>query len=171
MGKIHRLCYYLDQLQSRWTKVNHRKRYRYMRAARRIRLKIRNLVDEVHKKCTTWLCRNYQYVVIPVFNVSSMVRKKNRNINSKTVRSLLTWSHYRFRQRLVSKAREHPWCKIIVTQEYYTSRTCTNCGWIDHKLGSKKVFRCQKCPLVIDRDTNGARNILVRYLSLCKASV
>jgi putative transposase len=95
-----------------------------------------------------------------------MVQRQKRKINSKVVRSLLTWSHYKFRERLIHKAKEHAWCKVVVTEEPYTSETCTNCGWVDKKLGSKKDFTCQECRVIIDRDSNGARNILIRYLTL-----
>jgi putative transposase len=166
MGRIHRLCAHLDKLQSRCGQVNHSKRYRLRRASKRLREKVKNLVREVHKKCSTWLCRNYRRILIPIFEVANMVQRKKRKINSKVVRSLLTWSHYKFRERLIHKAKEHAWCKVVVTEEPYTSKTCTNCGWVDKKLGSKKDFTCQECRVIIDRDSNGARNILIRYLTL-----
>src|SRR6188508_659895 len=33
-------------------------------------------------------------------------------------------------------------------------------------LGGAKVFRCPRCALVIDRDHNGARNVLLKNASL-----
>ncbi|RIA98502.1 hypothetical protein C1645_812558 [Glomus cerebriforme] len=53
-----------------------------------------------------YLAKNYDVVIIPEFNVSNMVRQEMRKINSKTVWSMLTWSHYSFRQRLKHKAEE-----------------------------------------------------------------
>jgi bifunctional polynucleotide phosphatase/kinase len=32
----------------------------------------------------------------------------------------------------------------------------------NEKLGSNKTFECQKCKIVIDRDCNGCRNILLK---------
>ncbi|RHZ62220.1 hypothetical protein Glove_341g17 [Diversispora epigaea] len=50
------------------------------------------------------------------------------------------------------------------TEEYkYTSKTCGNCGFIKKNLGESKTFRCDSCDLVIDRDVNGARNILLKH--------
>ena len=165
--RIYRLCYVLDSLQSRWTQkgVRHRKRYRLRKAANRIRTKVRNLVDEFHKKLAKWLCENYRVVLLPEFKTSGMIRRGQRKIGSKTARAMVTWSHYRFRQRLISKSREYPWCKIVVCDESYTSKTCTNCGTLNYSLGGSKVFSCSACKIVIDRDLNGARNILLRYLS------
>jgi putative transposase len=168
MGRIYRLCNRLDDLQSRWSRpsVRHRQRYRMKRAARRIRLKIRNLVDELHKRLAKWLCENHRCVVIPEFQTSQMVRRGRRKIRSKTARAMCTWAHYRFRQRLLSKAREYPWCQVVITEEPYTSKTCGACGWINAKLGGSKVFRCLRCGAEFDRDANGARNILLRHLTV-----
>ena len=119
MGRIYRLCHALDDLQSRWSKrsVRHHQRYRMKVAGRRIRLKIKNLVEEMHRRTIKWICENYRCVLIPEFQTSQMIRRGQRKIRSKTVRAMCTWSHYRFRQRLLSKAREYPWCKIVVTEE------------------------------------------------------
>ena len=79
---------------------------------------------------------------------------------------MLTWGHYRFRQRLIGKSLFFPQTKVIVTEEPYTSKTCGACGFVDYGLGSKKVFRCTECKVELDRDVNGARNVLLRYLTL-----
>ena len=101
--------------------------------------------------------------MIPEFKVKNMVKKGERKIKSKVVRSMLTWSHYTFRQRLISKAEEVG-TKIIIQDEAYTSKTCSRCGCINEKLGGNKVFKCRKCNLVIDRDVNGARGIFLRAM-------
>ena len=44
--------------------------------------------------------------------------------------------------------------------EYYTSKTCSNCSIINNKLKGSKIFKC-KCGLNIDRDYNACRNILM----------
>ena len=143
-----------------------RKRYRLRRVMRRIHLRIRNSVDEFHKKCALWLCTSYKCILLPSFDVSTMVQRGKRKINSKTARSMLTWGHYRFRQRLIGKSLFFPQTKVIVTEEPYTSKTCGACGFVNYELGSKKVFRCPECKVELDRDVNGARNVLLRYLTL-----
>jgi len=43
----------------------------------------------------------------------------------------------------------------------YTSRTCSGCQAIKESLGrSERVYTCQHCGLVADRDSNAAINIL-----------
>jgi putative transposase len=168
MGRIFRLCYAHDKLQGKWSKkdVQHRQRFRMQTAARRIRSKIRNLVDEAHKKLAKWLCENYRCVLLPEFKSSGMVRRGQRKLHSKTARAMMVWSHYRFRQRLINKAREYPWCSVAITQEPFTSKTCGACGKLHHKLGSSKTFKCPRCGYTADRDANAARNILIRHVTL-----
>ena len=166
ISKIIRLCKYMDKLVSRASKDSSKKRRNIQKAVKRLRARIRNLVDELHKSLAKWLCENFRVVLLPKFNVSYMVNKKTRKISSKTARSMMTWSHFRFRQRLISKAREYPWCKVIICDEAYTSKTCCCCGNIDWKLKGKKVYSCSKCKFIGGRDMNGAFCILLRYLSL-----
>lgn len=168
IGRIYRLCHALDKLQSKWSQkeIRHRKRYKLKQAARRIRKKIRNLVDEAHKKFVKWIVEQYHTVLLPEFATQRMVKRAQRRIGSKTAKAMLTWAHYRFKQRLLNKTREYPWCKVVICDEHYTSKTCGNCGFIHQKLGSSKTFRCPKCRIEMDRDINAARNILLRYITI-----
>jgi putative transposase len=121
----------------------------------------------MHKKMTKWLVERYRVVLLPKFDTQDMVsRQCSRKIGSKTARSMLTWSHYRFRQRLLAKTREYPWCRVMLVDESYTSRTCGLCGSVAPSFSSKTFHRrSSDCGFVCDRDLNGARNILLRYLS------
>ena len=170
MQRIFRLCYTHDKLQSKWNQkgIKHQKRYRLKQAARRICKKIRNLVDEIHKKLTKWLVDNYETILLPKFETSEMVTRAQRRIGSRTARQMLTWGHYRFQQRLVNKTREYRSCQVIICDEAYTSKTCGACGNLHDHLGGQKTFRCPHCGhgVTMDRDMNGARNILLRYFTL-----
>jgi IS605 OrfB family transposase len=164
--RIIRLCLFLDTLASKTTTAPARKRNSHKRAQARIRNKIRNLVDELHKKTALWAVRTFDVIVLPEFGAARMsLRKPGRRLNRKTVRKMLTWSHGRFRQRLLSKAEE--WGKTIITSvsEAYTSKTCTDCGHIHSRLGGARVFRCSECGTVMDRDANAAKGILLRALA------
>lgn len=167
MGRIARLAYHSDRLQSKADQLKgkryEKKRAHIRRAGRRINTRIRCLVDEVHCKLAVFLCRNYRTIIIPEFNSQGMVKKGARILRKKTVRALLTWSHYKFRKRLENKA-EVLGCRVVLCNEAYTSKTCTRCGYLHSKLGGAKLYRCPRCHLSIDRDVNGARNIALRAL-------
>lgn len=163
INKIYRLGMMRDKLVSKMTNVESRKRQKLKKAWFRVSDKIKHLRDEVHWKTINWLVTNFKNVLIPEFSVSNMVTKNNRKLHKKTVRQMLSWSHYLFRKRLIQKAIVTG-TNIWVTNESYTSKTCTNCGFEHTKLGGSKVFKCPNCNVIIDRDYNGARNILLRAL-------
>ncbi len=166
MSAIFELCRGADRAQADMAKKKGRKKRGAKRAWLRLLDGIKNKVKEIHRKLAKWLCENYEVILIPTFESSRMVRKADRKIRSKTVRSMLTWSHYGFRQLLKDKAELYPWVKVVECEEPYTSKTCGQCGVINTTLGGSKVFKCKACHYVADRDINAARNILLRYLSL-----
>ncbi len=156
-GRVHRLCKYLDNLYSRISRAKCSRKQRLVKAAVRIREKIRNLINEIHHKTAYFLCRTFDVIFLPSFETSGMVTK----LHSKTARAMLTWAHYRFAEFLKHKAGESGTLVVRVC-EAYTSKTCSVCGKI-HNIGSKKVMKCQ-CGTVLDRDINGARGIFLRAL-------
>jgi putative transposase len=167
-GRIYRLAHAYDDLQSRWSQKNikHHKRYRMKVAGRRIQEKIKNLVNDLHCKLVKWLVENYNLILLPKFETQEMVRRSKRRIRGKTAFAMLTWSHYKFQQRLLSKVREYPWCKVLIVDEHYTSKCCGLCGRIHWNLGGNKEFKCPYCNILCDRDIHAARNILLRFLTL-----
>jgi putative transposase len=165
IGRIVRLCKFQDMLISQATRTCGRKRYKIKRfALPRMRVKIHNLVLDLHRKLASWLCSNYRYIILPQYEISKMVVKGHRKITRRTVRSMMTWSNYRFKQILKHKAKETS-TTVYNCSEEYTSKTCTRCGTIKYNLGGSKTLTCMKCGLSIDRDYNGSRNIFLKIIS------
>ncbi len=173
IGRIYRLCVHLDKLKSKKQEKNKdKKRARdkqrtknrnIERAQYRLIQRIKNLVKEVHYKVIKFLTDNFKIVIIPDTNIQSMVKRGARKINKKSVRNMLTWSHYTFRQRLLKKS-EVTNTRVYVGSEEYTSKTCSNCGHIDRQLGGKKSLCCKNCGIQIDRDVNGSRGIFLKNI-------
>ena len=89
-----------------------------------------------------------------------MNRNNGGKIRAKSVRSMLTFAHYRFQEFLKFKAWEHG--KLLFNvNEAYTSKTCSWNGKIK-KIGGAKFIRDNG--VVVDRDYNGARGIFLRGL-------
>ncbi len=167
IGRIQRLCQHLDHLISRSTKARCRQRRKMRIAANRVRERIQNLIKDLHNKAVNLLVNSYKVIFLPTFDSSQMVLKKRsgkkRRINSKSVRQMLTLSHYRFEKHLQQSALKKG-VIVVLCNESYTSKTCGACGHIHQKLGGNKVFKCPHCGTQISRDVNGARNILLRAL-------
>nr|WP_242056789.1 transposase [Planktothrix sp. FACHB-1355] len=168
--RIYRLCNHVDKLISRKSKLkgrrNKHQRQKLQRKIDRIFNRVRNLVDEVHRKTAAWLTTEYRLIFLPTFETSQMVaknRNKKRKINTKTVRQMLGWAHYRFKQVLKFHALKRG-CHVVDVTEEYTSKTCTKCGHVHPKLGGSKVFKCPHCGHKIPRDYNGALGIFLKAL-------
>lgn len=157
--RIYRLCVRVDKVISKLTKSDYRARRRISKAIDRLKWKIKDSINDLHRKFASFLVKNFDIVFIPTFETSNMVSK----LRSKTARSMLTWAHYRFKEFLKFKGREYS-CTIMEVSEAYTSRTCSFCGK-DHNIQSKSIMRCS-CGVEIDRDLNGARGIFLKSMLL-----
>ena len=124
----------------------------------RLYRKIKNLVSELHWKTCNYLVKNYDNILLPEFRVADMIKGK---LSRKVKRLMNIFSFYKFRQKLEFKSMQYR-VNLKIVDESYTSKTCTNCGHLNQKLGSKKDFKCPNCGIEIDRDINGARNILIK---------
>ena len=177
--RIQRLCERLDDLLSRAQKSPARQRRNMRRAAGRMRIRIENLISELHRKAARFLVDNYDVILLPTFETSEMVERGRRRIRSKTVRNLLSLAHYRFGQFLRHKAAEFG-VTVLSVNEAYTTRTVSWTGEILENVGGASVVKGRDGERM-DRDYNGARGIYLRALggipalreslSSCAASV
>ena len=169
-SRLNLLQYHLDELRIKMKKVKHRARYRMKRAAMRMESRIRNLVDDVHKKAARWLLDRFKLILLPEFSSSGMTRRKRgaagtrRTLAKSTVRAMLHWSHFRFRERLLQAGKVCPTSRVVIVTEEFTSQTCGKCGQISGKY-SNKQFSCKRCELTCDRDLMASRNILIKWLT------
>ncbi len=73
-------------------------------------------------------------------------------------------SHHKFKTFIKAKAEE---CGSIVydVNEDYTSQLCSKCGTLSNNYPTYRMKKCTHCNYEIDRDVNGSRNILMRYIN------
>ena len=138
------------------SKCGKKKRRLLYNKVKRINLKIKNKIDDLHWKTIKYLTANYEYIIISDFKTKQLLETA---LNHKSKRMLGILRHYNFRQRLEYKAKITG-SKVYFVDESYTSKTCSKCGKLNYKLKGNKTFKCGNCSLEIDRDVNGARNIL-----------
>jgi putative transposase len=146
-------------------KLTAKKRYKLKKRCALLRTKVKHIVSDLHWKTADMLTKNFQAILLPIFNSKNMANKKNRKISKTSTRLLLGLSHYAFQQKLLYKA-EARGRNVILCKEHYTTKCCGNCGELNETIGSKKIFKCKGCGLTMDRDIHAARNILIRALSL-----
>jgi putative transposase len=151
--QIQKLCFPLDKLTSKLTKAKCKQRRRMKLAVSRLGGKIKNLVDELHKKTAGFLVDNFDIILLPTFETSQMSQKAKGRIRSKSVRQMLTISHYGFKQFLKHKAFETN--KVVMdVNEAYTSKTVSWTGEIIPNLGDTKFLKSPSHRRVMSRDIN-----------------
>jgi putative transposase len=171
MNTIFKHLYRADKLQSVMEKKkntgekNHKQRQSMRKRIRRTIAKVKDKIRDAHHKISKYLCENYDSVLLPTFGTSGMIKSSERKIRSKTVRQMCTWSHYKFKNILNAKSKRYG-SFIAPCDEDYTSKTCSSCGNINHKLTGEKEYKCSECGMVFDRDFNASKNILIKFL--CK---
>jgi len=120
--------------------------------------KLKNLINDMHNKTAKFLLSQYRKIIIGKVSTKKMISNLTGNLHDIVKRRLMALSHYKFRMKLISMSKKFG-CEIIETDEYLTSKNCSNCKTTNDKLGSSKIFNCNKCKLVIDRDINASINI------------
>ena len=151
--EIKRLCKLTEKTNDKFNN-NQKKRTKYNE---RIYSKIKNKVDDLHFKTIKYLCTKYSTIKLGKISTSSIV-KKDGTLDKCFRKAFSMLKHYTFRERLKSKAEEYG-NTIKEINEFCTSKMCFNCKNIDQNLGNKRIYNCQNCKWIIDRDLNGAINI------------
>lgn len=163
---LNKYCSEIDIIVSKINKKhentyinNHQRRRNLKKALHRKIKKIQNIKEELHNKTVKFLTSKYARIIVPPFETQEMVKKST---SSKLSRSLYNVSFYTFLLKLKAKCESYD-IELIIRPEYYTSKTCTRCGEINSGLKlSDRIYNCKECKLKIDRDINGARNIMLR---------
>lgn len=121
-------------------------------------LEIRNMRDDFLHKLSRTIVGDNQAIIVEDLNVVSMI-----NANAKIGKSRLnkdiyycSWSRLIF---MLTYKAEVSGKLLIKVNPCNTSKTCSNCGFIKHDLGSRREWQCEHCHSIHDRDKNAAVNI------------
>jgi putative transposase len=130
----------------------------YNKILEKIGNKMRNRVDDLHKKVSSYLTLNYKEIIIGKFSTKSMVSNVYSNIRDITKRALMTLQFYRFNDRLKIMAEKNS-CTVKFINEYKTTKTCHNCKNEKNDIGGCHIYKCEKCNIELGRDVNASINI------------
>jgi putative transposase len=115
-------------------------------------LKVKRQRRDFHFKEAAKLVSQYQSIKVENLNIKGMV--KNHNL----AKSISDAGWGQFISILIFKA-ENAGRKVIKVHPSYTSQDCSRCGHRNQITLATRIYRCDKCDLVIHRDRNGAKNI------------
>jgi putative transposase len=139
---------------SRRAKASANRRKSAARLAR-IHAKAANVRADALHKATTRLAGWYETVVVEDLNVTGMIA------NRKLARAVSDQGFGAARRMLAYKTARGGGTLIVADRWYPSSKTCSGCGSVKAKLTlADRVYQCDQCGLVLDRDVNAARNLL-----------
>jgi putative transposase len=136
------------------TQRGSKRRERIRKRLAKLHYKIKCIRSDSLHKLTTMLAKTYGVIGIEDLNVSGMV--KNRSL----ARSISDMGWGEFRRQLEYKSVWYGSELVIHNRFFPSSKTCSNCGEVKESLKlSERVYRCEHCGLIEDRDVNAAKNL------------
>jgi putative transposase len=155
--RLRRACREVSRRHGPDRRTGQRPSKRWEKASRqrnRIHHRVTNLRRDSLHKLTTGLAGTAGTVVAEDLNVAGMLR------NRRLARSIADAGFAEIRRQLAYKTRWRGGRLVLAGRWFPSSKTCSGCGAVKAKLPLRiRVFRCQACGLVLDRDLNAARNL------------
>ncbi len=127
---------------------------------KKIYLKMKNQINEVHWKTIKFITNNYGNVIIGNLSMKETTKKEKSKLSSELKRIGLMMRFSEFRRRLRYKCLINE-IKIEIIDEAYTSKVCSTCGNCKHELEGEKNYECKICNVIRDRDFNSATNMIL----------
>lgn len=140
-------------------KFNNKKSRRLVKI---IYTRMKNQIVDLHWKSINYLVakKNIGGIIIGNWSTKDTASKKKfLDPTFKRISGML--SIFKFRERLKFKCNEYN-IPYVLADESYTSKTCSKCASVNSEI-KKRTLRCSNCNFCIDRDFNGALNILFKY--------
>jgi len=128
-------------------------RFKQRLKVRKIQNKIRDTRRDFLHKTSNSIAKNYDGIVVENLNIKGMM--KNHCL-AKSIGDV-SWSE--FNRQLEYKCKWNFKHYIKIERFFPSSKTCSNCGYVQEMPLSKRVFDCPDCGISIDRDLNASLNI------------
>lgn len=124
-------------------------------------LKVNRQREDFARKTANALTTSHDLVAFEDLKIANMVKNHHlaKSISDAAWGRFLEWVNY---YGLIQGV------PIVAVAPHFTSQQCSGCGKLVKKSLSERTHRCVHCGLVIDRDENAARNILVKALQWLK---
>jgi putative transposase len=122
-------------------------------------------VTGIHNAIVRHFAKTYAFVAL--VNLSyGVVERRDTGMPKKSKDELYMWRLYDFKTKLLHRFSWLNEQEVVIQDERYTSKSCGLCDTVKRDLGASKRYLCDKCGYDMDRDVNGARNILRRSRGL-----
>jgi len=121
----------------------------------RINHRLKNIRHNyLHQTTSSIVNREPRFIVMEDLNVSGMMKNKH------LAKAVQQQCFYEFLRQITYKSSNHNIHLITADRWYPSSKKCSCCGNIKHDLKlSDRVYHCDVCGLVIDRDYQASINL------------
>lgn len=128
-------------------------RFKQRLKVRKIHNKIRDIRKDFLHKTSNSIAKNYDGIFVEDLNIKWMM--KNHCL-AKSIGDV-SWSE--FNRQLEYKCKWSFKYYLKIDRFFPSSKTCSNCGYVQEMPLSKRIFDCPNCGISIDRDLNASLNI------------
>lgn len=146
----------MAKVNGKYSKEKSKNEERSARKFKKICMKISNIRDNyIHHVTSDIIKLKPKRIVIETLCVSNMVKNKT------LAKHILEQNFSKFKTYLSYKCEQNGIELVYANKFYPSSKTCSNCGFIKKTLSLKdRVYICDKCGFIIDRDKNAAINLM-----------
>ena len=142
----------LQRVVSRRQKGNANRR-KAVRQLARAHYRVSNIRKDALHQATTWLAKTKSAIVLEDLNVKGMMK------NHHLAQAIADVGLYEFRRQLQYKGSWYG-CDVLLADRFFPStKPCSQCGHEREISLAERVYRCEMCGLVLERDLNAAINL------------
>lgn len=136
------------------------------------RIRLARKYDQIYNRKNDWinkithkLSKEYDAIILEDLNIKGM-QQFNKGL-SKSVTLDFSWNQ--FISTLQYKMEQQGKHLIRVDRWFPSSKLCSQCGWKNEELKlSDRLWTCQKCNIIHERDKNSSKNLLKEGLKQLK---
>jgi putative transposase len=128
-------------------------RQKAVRQLARAHFRVANLRKDALHQATTFLAKTKSAIVLENLNVSGMMK------NHHLAQAIADVGLYEFRRQLEYKGQWYG-CEVLLADRFFPStKRCSQCGNKRSISLAERVYSCEHCGQVMDRDLNAAINL------------
>jgi putative transposase len=153
LKKAQRKLSRLDLLNKKNKIKKSKRRQKQKQKLAKIHAHVKNQRYDFHHKTSRQITNAYNFVCMEDLNIKGMM--KNHCLADAIAKQ--GWGQFRMmiEYKLAAKGG-----KLFLADRFFAStKTCSSCGHKQKMPLDKRVFDCEICPLVLDRDVNAAINL------------
>jgi len=131
----------------------------------RAHFRVANIRKDTLHQATSLLAKTRSAVVLEDLNVGGMMK------DHRLAQAIADVGLYEFRRQMSYKGEWYG-CEVLFADRFYpSSKRCSRCGNVKAELDlSERVYECDICHLILDRDLNAALN-LERWTTASSAGI